>query len=417
MRWMLLAAVGLVGCSGGCRDQGAGPGPDAQVRDGALGPEAQVAEADVDVWQPPSEGPPAVLRHWCDKPLVRFPYEWRLGGFVQPGGGWLYVGWGYRRDMSNLHMRLLNLDTCVEYALVPEWWQVCDFTTYVGLSHERFVVSGEKCPENGSASDLFVVDLATWEVSAFRPSPDLWEDGLDVNDRYVVYKTRYIPDNPSQIREYVFIADLETGEATELLEQGWSVHFSISDRYLVWSNNDNIYYLNLETWEQERIEEPVPRAQVLPKTDGDLAVWMETDDPEAGPFDMVVYHLDTGEREVVAEDVALPGVLPFVQLSRDLVLYSTGENVTQEDLERGPVWDLVLYDVRTGVRRRLTSAPMYIGPADGAFHAPWLPFDILDHEGRLECGGMYLANLERLGVVDSQGRLLEGGPVFEPPCP
>ncbi len=156
---------------------------------------------------------------------------------------------------------------------------------------------------------------------------------------------------------------------------------------------------------------------MLPRTDGDLAAWMETDDPEAGPFDMVVYRLDTGEREVVAEDIALPGVLPRLELSRDLVLYRTGEYMTQEDLERGPVWDLVVYDVRTGLRRRLTRAPMYISTPESGFRAPWLGFKVTDAEERFDCGGMYLAHLEQLGVVDSQGRLLEGGPVFEPPCP
>ncbi len=62
MTWMVLAAVGLVGCSGGSRDQGTGPGPDAQVWDGAVGPEAQAAEAAVDVWDLPSEAAPAELR-------------------------------------------------------------------------------------------------------------------------------------------------------------------------------------------------------------------------------------------------------------------------------------------------------------------------------------------------------------------
>ncbi len=413
MRWMVLAALGLVagGCSGGCRDRGSGSARDAQVWEAGLDGEAQVADSGPDAWELPEGAPPAVLRDWCDEPLVRFPYDWRRGGWAYAKDGWAFISWHVdfrNQDFSDMHIRLLNLDSCMEYALVPEWWwPLYYFGNSVAFGAGKFVLPVMADPTY-RGEDIFIIDLETWQRPKFQDTPDLTETRLAANGRYMAYLAQ------SDEHEYFLLADMTTADTTELAVDGWAVHFSMSDRYLVWCKNYDVYTLDLETWDEGKVELSVPRFQILPKTDGNLVVWLESDRDYEAPFDAVVYHLDTGEREVVAEGLAVPGELPQVQISGGIVFYTTGEYLADGG---SPGGDMVLYDVETGLRRRLTSGAMEAGPADGAFHLPWLPFDIADYQGREECGGIYLANLERLGVVDSAGRLIPGDPGIDPPCP
>ncbi len=75
--------------------------------------------------------------------------------------------------------------------------------------------------------------------------------------------------------------------------------------------------------------------------------------------------------------------------------------------------DYEAYDVRTGVRRRLTTRQYPWGSGAGRFDLPWL---MVGCSYPLPCPqGIWLLHFQRLGIVDEAGYLIPGDPVIEPP--
>jgi hypothetical protein len=74
--------------------------------------------------------------------------------------------------------------------------------------------------------------------------------------------------------------------------------------------------------------------------------------------------------------------------------------------------DLEVYDIDTGAYRRITTSPG--GLRAVRFFSPWLLAS--DKLGPNAVGDdWHMLNLERLGVVDETGHVIEGPPVLDPP--
>jgi hypothetical protein len=208
-----------------------------------------------------------------------------------------------------------------------------------------------------------------------------------------------------------------TGDTTELAPYHSQVgYLDLSERYAVWnqytgdpqSTGRDVYYHDLETGTTHHVDLSYAGYQYDLTAWGRYIVWVGSDTYTFPPWHLMAYDIETGDSTLLLGDERGP---PIAWMHGSLVAYTTTRYRTDTDITNRPA-DVELYDLSTGVTRRLTTWPSNLR-ANRIFH-PWLL--IIDVLGVSQgMNDWYLAHLGRLGVTDAEGHLVPGEPVLEPP--
>jgi len=410
---VLAAAVVWVGCSSACGEHGA-KGPDSGITDSRPDRDeaSSIQDAAVDAWTAPDGAPPAVMHDFCGQKMffLEVP-EGHTGGGGDIGGGWLAFGWenNYRFQV----LRLYDLDQCVEYQVSPEWWYLWGGRSILTVTDKGMVRSATATPD--TTDDVYVLWTDSWQLVKLTDTPDITEEGVAFNGRYVAYGVTSYGTGPQD--HGFWLMDTDTLESTMLGEPGTSVaSYQVSDRYVVWapltkdasSDGRDVFYYDLETHDTVQVEASRPGWQSQVDVSGDYIGWLESDVVDDPPYRLGLYRISTGEKTVLTEE---PGLFGF-SMDNGIVVWATYKY--QDRPYQGPVVDAVAYDVRTGVERRLTTRSYPWGAGPGHLSLPWMTLGVL--AGPPAPQGVYFANLQLYGIIDDQGNLLPGDPVIEPPA-
>ncbi|MFH2010161.1 MAG: hypothetical protein ABI333_26420 [bacterium] len=257
-------------------------------------------------------------------------------------------------------------------------------------------------------------DLGMWQEFQLSDDPQC-ERSTRTNDRYIVFN-KNVDNNTNGDRELKLL-DLENGSEVVLASAVRQVgsYFDIGERYVVWSGyatepgsvGRDIYFYDLETEVTDRVPFSMEHYTYFVHTSGDRLAYMATADYTTPPFFLVLHDMTTGDHTVIADnDYGIPEPHIHGNLMAWHTTKYTGGTVV-------PPVDVELYDIETGVHRRLTTRESNLSPA--ALHFPYLLLgDLLELSTEMQ-KDWYVANLVELGVTDTQGNLIPGGAVLEPP--
>ena len=366
VRLLLLASgLALAGCSSACDDGGKGQEVDSGLadagadRDAIQSEEAGPADAGPDAWQLADSGPPYVDHDFCgqDKFFLKNP-DGTVASVTALGQGWVLLGWWNREERHPITVRLYDLEQCREYALSPDWWKMEDYWE-ASIEPDSMVIDVAKVPDVHDRMDLYLVDLASWSVTQLTDTPDETEEGPAYNGRYVAYIKSHWDSEANTRRELGFwLMDTDTLESTMLAEPEAWVSFSfITERYVVWtayttdpqSEGRDVYYHDLQTGQTVQVLASREHYQYYADIWDHYIVWQETDDWDNPPYRLVLYDVNTGQKQTLTEE---PGLYGFA-VDKGIVVWSTYKYAPRP-LE-WKVMDIVAYDLRTSLERRLTT--------------------------------------------------------------
>ncbi|MDY0003117.1 MAG: hypothetical protein RBU30_17590, partial [Polyangia bacterium] len=210
-------------------------------------------------------------------------------------------------------------------------------------------------------------------------------------------------------------------EVTELAPTDALVEsFELSERYLVWaayvqdpdpqSQGRTVLYKDLETGEVTAVEASKPRLQYHVRTHGDYILWEGGDVYLEPPSHLMLHHIPTGDSTIITE---LEGTNPLGDVHGRVVALSTTHYRTDGQLTFWPS-DVALYDIDSEVMRRVTVQSGYLR----AMRLSDQHLLVAEFTGPSpQSWNWYLLDLRQLGLVDEEGHVLEGEPVFDPSEP
>jgi hypothetical protein len=409
--------VGTASC--GCNESSRGSvdaGPEASVyrdartdgtQDTSLLPDA----AEVDATWPPV----GVSHDFCNQPFFKLPIDGESENSYSVemwGDGVIYQ----KRDLGadqQRRMYLFDLSECVEYLVLGEGNQM----SYGHVYDDSVVVPlCKQCTRDPfRGSDLFGIDARDWQF--YQMTDDTFGyTNPRFNGRYIVSQ-QYETLDPSPPPMDLILWDTLTDERVELASSGSSPgYYAISDRYAVWSAymglpgsvGKDVAYRDLQTGETVVIPESLDRYQYAVDVWGKHIIWAGSDSYVNVPFHLMLYDIDTGEATSLVEGDGIPC---FGTIHENLVAWTTLKYQDPEDSSvRGS--DIEMYDIESGTFRRITTQPSNLGHIR-VFHPYLLIIDVLNIDRNRN--DWYIANLVELGVTDSEGNLLSGPPVLDPP--
>lgn len=395
-------------------DAGADAGVDASRADVALIPDAMTPDAEIVHPGPISE----IQYAFCDEPFFQLP----IGGPDEYTFG--HSLWNTRLSYSRgprgsefvVDVYLLDLQTCVEYRLTEG---IASTSTWLRDSEVLYQDGKEVLEPSFYCSDLYRYDLETWLPERLTSLPQC-EENARSNERFIAYERNTRLEGYDSPRENL-VWDLETGTTTQYAPpEALAGNYDISDRYLVWSGytqltgslGKDVYYMDLDTGETVHIPRSADYYCYKVRVWGEYMTYHCSEYWTSHPYHLFLRHIPTGQ-ELQLDDPASDdhGIMVGV-LYKNLVSWNTsrfmGEVGTFEDRT-----DIEMYDIDTGVRRRLTSGPSML--AIGYVYLPYALFGMPAPPYGNNVMYYYIANLESLGVVDATGNLIPGDPVIDPP--
>ncbi len=395
------------------------PGPkemDAAMPD-ARADRMQAADAAFDAR---ADGGMVVIQHdYCDEPFYMLPNRGTpdmqaLGGAGGTGWHWVVQSIGLKGE-SLYPIYFFDVDTCTEYHPLPDM----DYASLSAIDHDSIVF--EAAINNNFHTDLYYLDMSTWELTQVTDTTEDSETIPAFNGRYLAYDLWGWRDNQPTDKGF-FLQDMETGDTTMLAPPGSDVGQAVmSERYLFWIGYSNdprsygkdVFYYDFETQQTVHVEASLDGWQYAVVTWGDYVVWDESDERTTPPYRLVLYHLPTGQRSVVTTEP----ILISNAMDKGLVVYSTA----RYDPAHASTYhkDTEIYEIATGLTRRLTTKASSLGVGLFTFNRTWpyLFFSSLLPVDEDTPPSLFAANLVALGVTDDQGNLLAGDPVIEPMGP
>ncbi|MDY0003233.1 MAG: hypothetical protein RBU30_18175 [Polyangia bacterium] len=408
---LLLPAAFLATLLGGlsCEDQPGKTDHDAEsgvAQDSTPPPDVKIP---ADAGSPDAGEPPVgVPYEYCSLPFFKL----HIGGPDEEVAG---LGlWDGRlvysrgpKDRPAWDVYLLSLTDCLEYKLTG---QARATTTYI-RGDEVFWSDNrayQTQPEY-HCKDIYRYDLSSWTEEQLTDDP-LCEWSPQTNGRFLVFERSSTQDAASP--HALLLWDRQEGTTIQLSAPGTNPGYhDITDRYLAWSGytdlagslGKDVFYLDLVTGEETHVPNSASYYCYDVYLWGEYLSYLCSEYWVQWPWHLFLHHIPTGE-ELHLEGGEEPtrGVMGGA-IHEHLIVFNT----TRYGLGGTTA---VLYDIETGVQRRLTSMPSYL-VATKVFY-PWVVF-ILDLGSYVF--EYYIANLEALEVVDATGHLTPGDPVIDPP--
>lgn len=355
--------------------------------------------------------PDATQHDFCGEALFKLPIDGQTEATYGLDIWDEHVIWAKENTSSGTpqsDIYLLNLSTCVESVLTngaeafgPSihnediyWYDISD-------------------SPNDYCSELYHYSLGTGEASRLTTTAGCEQLTASVG-RYLAYSYQATVTEPPSLRLW----DLMSGSDIEVSPSWTNIqadYFKASDNNLVWvaytqdplSIGRDVFYRDLWAGETHHIDASYDDHQYFPFIWQEWITWQDMAGYVQYPSAITLYNLVTQERIQIVSDDHAAIVAPI----RDgLVAYNTsrysGTNLQDPS-------DLEVYEVETGLTRRITAFAgnfrvLSIDP-------PFMLLTVVLHLPDNRKNDYYIANLEALGVIDSQGSLIPGGPVITPP--
>jgi hypothetical protein len=349
---------------------------------------------------------------FCDHPLFKLPID-GLSEVTMGLDMWqdrvVYVKYpAAQRETRNVY--LFEIGTCVEHQLTqqarassPDIWQ-----DIVAWTDHRF-----SSPEpNYYCSDSFMFDLGTWqEVRTTHDPPCQYES--KTNGTRVVF-AQALQNGQGPI--VLILWEISNGHEIELAPSDvHAAYYAISSTHVVWSGysgdpqsvGKDVFWYDLAAETTGRVAFSSQHHAYDVFTSGDYLTYLASDQWSMPPWHLVLYGISTNQELMLSEN---DYAMPFGVIHQNLVVWATTK------YNGGTIaWpsDIEMYDIQSGLFRRLTTRESNLRPA--ALHFPYLAMiDVLLQPDQ-NMNNWYVANLVELGITDDQGNLLPGGGVIEPP--
>jgi hypothetical protein len=308
---------------------------------------------------------------------------------------------------------VLELDTCTEYRL-----------TRGARATSAFILgSGILWSENRESSpapdyhcmDIYRYDLELWREEQLTDHP-LCEWNPETNGRFIAYE-RSTAEGGDSPRENL-LWDMVAGTELQYAEPGAQAgYYELSERWLAWSGytqlatsiGKDVFVRDLETGEETHIENSAQYYCYDVRLDGDYLTYACSEYWVEAPYYLFLRHLPTGEELHLDGAETDTGGISHGAIHSGIVAWNTTKHIANPDLI-SDISDIELYDIETGIFRRLTTVESGLRAA--LLQPPWLacqrrlPGQIYEY---------YVAHLGRLGVLDDNGRLIPGDGVLGPP--
>lgn len=404
--WMVLAGAGC-----GCEGASSG-GADASVDAADARQEASVAQdagrdggADA---RPDATWPPVGVSYdFCDEPFFKLPIDSETQKTPRVhlwGSGLLYPKTD-AGDSESHRLFYFDLEQCKEYRIAGNeeqgggniWESLIVYSLCDGCSNDPF-----------RGTDLEMIDVEDWHRE--RLTDDHPGRISPIHNGQQILFLRIDDYNPPNAPVTPLgMLDTVSGEEIELEPSGG--YYAISERHAVWRSHmgggSHVAYMDLQTEEIVHIESTWPWNQMGLDTWGNYIVWVASENYVDPPFHARLYHVRSGQETVLTEDEE---TLCYATIHENLVAWTT-THYRDPSIEGIRPADIELYDIKTGLHRRLTSQPSRM--RQSRVFQPYLL--IIDVGEQKSMHDWYVANLEKLGVIDAQGNLLDGPPVIDPP--
>jgi len=398
---LILATLLASGCGSACG--GANPGSNAN-RD--AGPELDIAlqdaeprDADPDGSDATDDGgrPVGIQYDYCDQDLFKLhfgPTEDFVSLFLHDH----YVvssRWVDYPEQNTLHdLYMLDLHECKEYMLIK-----APRVQAAGSMLGKEIVGSDSSYENYT-SELFLYDIEQWNYTRLTFTPGS-EGHPRYNGRHLIY---WDGNDAPEGKCGLTLWDMQTDEKTTLAswQSAPEVH-ALSDRYAAWTAysfdppgyGKDVFYHDLQTSTTTRIESTGQFHTTFLDLDGDRIVWTENDNDH---YNVILYEIETGEETHLTGD-GNDHMAPLIR--KNLVVFATyryaGGRFVADPAHR----DLELYDLDTGVSRRITKESTTWTPRK--FDPPWLLFVKALGSHKFE---VYVMNMLKAGVIDEAGNLI-----------
>lgn len=410
------AIVLLLAALSGCEETTAGSddaGVDGQVlADAAMDAAPPVDASATDAGQKP-EG---VQFDYCDQPFFKL----HIGGEDEGVWGFSLSGSRLSYNLSPSGGQLIfdlyvfELDTCFEYQLTEgaRGTSAWIHGNEVLWSEDR---DARTDPNDYHCKDIYRYDLAAWREDQLTDHP-YCEWNPRTNGRHIAFE-RSTETGGDAPRENL-LWDREEGTVIRYAEPGaQAAHYDLSSRWLAWSGytqlatsvGKDVFVRDLQTGLDAHLQTSTGYYCYGVQLDGDYLTFACSEYWLSHPFHLFLRHLPTGEELHLDGAEQDTGWITHGPIDSGIVAWSTTKRIENPDLI-AKVSEVELYDIETGIYRRLTTAPSMMRIVD--IQVPWVTFgrylspDVIEY---------YVGHLGRLGVLDADGRLIEGGGVLDPP--
>ena len=331
----------------------------------------------------------------CDATFIELPPDGETTMMIV--GNWdRYVVYDDRRSPSTdkkQDIYLFDLQTCTEYQLTD----APGFQVGASMWESEIVWSNDHDTNEYSE---FTVDTFDLSNASFGTLAGVETVGVPAfNGRYLVTYSSEGEISPTLY--HPVLVDLWTMEEHIIAVSGQGAeHFSMSETHLAWIMScatcggvADVFYMDLSTKDIVHIESTSTGNQLHPSTWGDYIFWQ--DDREFGDWTIFVHQLSTGDTWKLIDD----------QISRGLA-HLRGKLLTWGTCKYSPDCqtiglDIVLYDVETGISRRVTPESGHFRPRFA--HGDWLVYLRKMTENRYK---IYAVDMKAAGLIDQGGSVI-----------
>ncbi len=332
-----------------------------------------------------------VPRDACDATTIELPPS-GLTQIAQVSNMGRYVVYDDIRtsgDLKHADVYLYDLDTCTEYQLTNKDW--VQITPYIW---DTEIVFADRTSEFGSV-ELVRFDISTLTFTQLSSGAKAYWPYY--NSSYIVYESS-LGLSPNEGND-LMLWDLQSDQEVMLVEHGHGVeNVSISSTHAAWvafgGPDKDVFYVDLATKEITHVESTFDPYVAHTGTWGDWVVWEDT---RYGGLDIMGLQISAGTEVRLVDNGAYNG---WPTLRESVMCFRT-------TLWSGVYgdWDLAVYDLDTGVTRRVTQQSNW-GNKCGFVDSGWLVYPQQMLAGSFHRNKIWAVNLQKLGILNAQGHVV-----------
>jgi hypothetical protein len=406
--WPVLLFVLLGGWFFGCGCNGGNPGtnnpPADSDLDGAVdGADGQPVDSTVDADGELPDG--GTHYEYCKETFFQLPptTDDHVHGPMLGGNYVTYARYlNYPESETQYDLYLFDLESCTEYL-------ICDversqmpgsiYNSQVFWNDSRFLYDSQD-PDYHRV-ELYLFDIPTWTETRLTDSIEMKISPL-VHGDYMVFL-----DNTNAPDAYfgLTLMNLVTSEQKTLATwEAATEEYSISDRYVVWaarsfdatSYGKNVFYYDLLTEETHHLEATRPFNVTMVVEDKGKILWVKESSELI--YSMMVHDIATGS-DTALTDGTYDAIGPSIKghLATWITYEYSGGSFAWDPSER----DICLFDMETGVSRRVTDHSTYWGATEP--DPPWL---VIGEGHGTYTASIFVLNLLKGGYIDTSGHVI-----------
>jgi len=384
-------------------------------QDGGLDADVSVDDArpTVDARPGADARPEGIPYDFCSLPFMKLPIDGQ-GGEMTVGIHldshyvvYLTRPAPYERPME---VRMMDLETCLEYQLTNGSealmvWNAGDHVYYTDTPRE---------PYTELVRHIYHYDVGTWTERQIT-NGQFGEIDVRGTEDYLLFK-RFDNYDTLPAPKSLILHILATGEERALAPSWASAgYYDVDGHRAVYagftddpqSEGRDVFMHDILQNETHHIDTTYAGNQSWAIIDGNHIAYTVTDRYGAGEGSLMLYHIPTAEEELVSGPEPAGG---WAAMDGTLLAYNTNR---YQAVPTGFPSDIELFDIDSGVKRRVTAAPSNLRAFYMSF--PYLlMIDWLLLEDRT-INDYYVAHLVRLGITDEQGHVLPGDGIILPP--